>query len=87
MTLSPGWNDQSPEVQKKFRNLIEGAIEKQVPCLNKPEKWVDYDEEHPPSDREAAQMCWGCPLRLECLDYAESAGVTFGVYGGRVFDG
>lgn len=85
MTLSPGWNDQTPEVQKKFRDLINGAVEKQVPCLNKPERWVDYDEDHPPSAQEANEMCFGCPLRALCKQVAKDTEVTYGVWGGEVY--
>lgn len=85
MTLSPGWNHQTPEVQRKFRDLINGAVEKQVPCLNKPEKWVDYDEDNPPDRWEANKMCFGCPLRALCKQVARETGVTYGVWGGEVY--
>lgn len=87
MTLSPGWIEQSPRVQKMFRDLITGAIDKQVPCLNRPEKWVDYEEDNPPDRWEANKMCFGCPIRRQCLEYAKASGASFGVYGGEVFDG
>lgn len=85
MTLSPGWQGQNPETRKKFRGLIEGAVEKRVPCLNKPDEWIDYPEDDPPSKEEAAGMCFGCPLRMQCLQVARETGATYGVWGGEVF--
>lgn len=34
------------------------------------------------STREAKEVCRGCAVRAECLDYAIAAGEKFGIWGG-----
>lgn len=34
------------------------------------------------SPKSAKQVCDGCPVRAECLDYALDNGIDFGVWGG-----
>ncbi|HWH35746.1 MAG TPA: WhiB family transcriptional regulator [Acidimicrobiales bacterium] len=34
------------------------------------------------STREAKEVCRGCVVRLECLDYAVDNGERFGIWGG-----
>lgn len=34
------------------------------------------------STREAKRVCAGCPVRVECLEYALATGQRFGVWGG-----
>jgi WhiB family transcriptional regulator, redox-sensing transcriptional regulator len=39
----------------------------------------------PAYDRQVAQardVCAGCPVRAECLEFALAAGIDFGVFGG-----
>lgn len=38
------------------------------------------------SSAEARQICAGCPVRIDCLTYAERHGVE-GIWGGRKFTG
>ena len=33
--------------------------------------------------REAAQLCQGCPVQIECLSAAQARREKFGVYGGK----
>jgi WhiB family redox-sensing transcriptional regulator len=33
--------------------------------------------------RQARQICAGCPVRQECLDYALASGQQYGIWGGR----
>ena len=33
-------------------------------------------------EREAIRICEGCPVRLECLEFAMETRVRFGVWGG-----
>lgn len=35
------------------------------------------------STREAKQVCAGCTVRADCLDYAIANGEKFGIWGGR----
>lgn len=35
------------------------------------------------STREAKQVCLGCPVRSECLEYAMDRGERFGIWGGK----
>lgn len=37
---------------------------------------------HQPSEREAAEMCEGCPVQAECLEYALELNVPLYVFGG-----
>lgn len=34
------------------------------------------------STREAKSICAGCPVRMECLEYAMDRGEHFGIWGG-----
>lgn len=33
-------------------------------------------------EREAIRVCSGCPVRVECLEFALEANVRFGIWGG-----
>lgn len=33
-------------------------------------------------EREAVRICNGCPVRIECLEFALEANIKFGVWGG-----
>jgi WhiB family redox-sensing transcriptional regulator len=33
-------------------------------------------------EREAIRICQGCPVRIDCLEFAMEARVRFGVWGG-----
>ena len=35
------------------------------------------------STKEAREVCAGCPVRLECLEYALVNGEKFGIWGGQ----
>ena len=34
------------------------------------------------STREAKEVCRGCVVRLDCLEYAQATGEKFGIWGG-----
>jgi WhiB family redox-sensing transcriptional regulator len=34
------------------------------------------------STREAKAVCAGCPVRVECLDYALGNSIKYGIWGG-----
>ena len=36
----------------------------------------------PQGEREAIRMCQGCPVQTDCLEFAITARVRFGVWGG-----
>lgn len=44
-----------------------------------PELWFP---ERGASTREAKQICFACPVRLQCLEYALVNGEKFGIFGG-----
>jgi WhiB family redox-sensing transcriptional regulator len=46
-----------------------------------PELWFDSNPDGPAS-RLALQICAGCPVRTDCLNYALEFGVTHGIFGG-----
>lgn len=51
-------------------------------CSDRPDEYVDYDEDSIPSEEEAAAMCAPCPLRDLCLDNARRTQPGWGVWGG-----
>lgn len=62
-------------------------------CRDFPQPWSDYlwslEFEHRPDDAKAFHsvakaVCEQCPVRAECLAYAASGGLEWGVYGGKV---
>lgn len=36
----------------------------------------------PEGEREAIRVCMGCPVRMDCLEFAIEARIRFGVWGG-----
>jgi WhiB family redox-sensing transcriptional regulator len=53
-----------------------------------PELWFPVTEVGPGADqtRQAKAVCASCPVRSECLRWAQDAGVTDGVFGGLTAD-
>jgi WhiB family redox-sensing transcriptional regulator len=37
----------------------------------------------PEDEQSAIRVCHGCPVRLECLEFALEARIRFGVWGGK----
>lgn len=69
------------------------AWKKAGECRDFPQPWSDYlwslEFEHHPGDAKAFHsvakaVCERCPVRAECLTYAASGGLEWGVYGGKV---
>lgn len=69
------------------------AWKKAGECRDFPQPWSDYlwslEFEHRPGDAKAFHsvakaVCERCPVRAECLAYAASGGLEWGVYGGKV---
>lgn len=69
---------------RDFYRLLDETGE--VPCQSAPSMFFTDDEQTTSEKilnvRYAKQLCWGCPIRLECLDYAVSNSETEGVWGG-----
>lgn len=84
MTLAPGWNGNSPKARRLQTELRDQIHEKGANCDGNPAKWVDY--ETPPTPAEARQMCFGCPVRALCKQYADEANVSWGVWAGEIRD-
>lgn len=69
------------------------AWKKAGECRDFPQPWSDYlwslEFERRPGDAKAFHsvakaVCERCPVRAECLAYAASGGLEWGVYGGKV---
>lgn len=83
MTLllpEPSWR--VARAAEALRHAMDGAA---LPCRGDVEtpgvSSVDWEEEGP-LERLAASFCSGCPVLLECREYALVAGERFGVWGG-----
>jgi WhiB family redox-sensing transcriptional regulator len=52
-------------------------------CVDKPQRWF-YPHEHdgPALPAKAKQVCAGCPMRQQCLDYAIANAEQHGIWGG-----
>src|SRR3954462_15752413 len=62
-------------------DVFDRSWQDQANCLG-----VDPDlffPERGASTREAKEVCRGCVVRLECLEYALQNGEKFGIWGGR----
>lgn len=75
----------SKKAQEKYGRLSLAVAQKGAYCDGKPEQYVDYDEENIPTDEQAAQMCFGCPVRQQCEEFAKEAKVNWGVWHGEVY--
>lgn len=82
--LAPGWRGETNRARAAYKKLLDAQEESPYNCKDRTEEFVDYGE--PPTDEEAQEMCFGCPLRKVCGDYAQAANVTWGVWNGEVRD-
>lgn len=84
------------KAHKAYLRLLDAMEENPVyPCLNNPYYYMDYDgwgfeseDYHGPatiSDNDAEALCYGCPLIKQCYDYAISAEIDEGIWGGINF--
>ncbi len=55
-------------------------------CFEKPENYMDYDENNPPSNAEAYELCNGCPMLVECGRFANALRPPIGVWAGQRWD-
>ncbi len=92
MSADPGKyaEDQKINTQEKIRN----AGRRTVSLASEPQpNWQDeanclgvdpdlFFPERGASTREAKEVCRGCPVRLDCLEYALVNGEKFGIWGG-----
>jgi hypothetical protein len=71
------------EPYQQFRDVMDSVGE--LPCGNFPDAFF-HDEDRPTGNRYtytmAKELCSGCPIRVECLDYALAANEDHGVWGG-----
>jgi hypothetical protein len=51
-------------------------------CKDNPGPYMDWEE--PPSEAEAARLCYGCPLAKACLNAGIAEQNTHGIWGGKV---
>lgn len=51
-------------------------------CVGRWEEFTEYDEEHTPTEEQAAEMCDGCPLLDICRQSAKKERPEWGVQGG-----
>jgi hypothetical protein len=52
-------------------------------CKDKPQEWMDWEDDAPPSAERARELCSGCPLLQSCANYALASQQTHGVWGGE----
>ena len=76
-----------PGSEELYHRLIRGTAEHWTPCSEDPEKWDCWDREGEeiPTDEQAEEMCFGCPLLDICREYAQNERPTIGIYGGQVW--
>lgn len=63
--------------------LNKAMEEVRTKCFDKPEEYIDWDEDSPPSNRQAQLLCSGCPVARLCEDYGRKSRDR-GVWGGTV---
>lgn len=80
--LSYSYMQQDSRSAKLLAELRTAAVQEGSNCLGKPEQWTGDDL---PTDREAQLMCASCPVFALCSEYAETAHVAHGVWGGQVY--
>ena len=55
-------------------------------CVSRPRLFFgpegETDRPRQRRERKAKAICWDCPLRIECLDFAVANNVIWGVWGG-----
>lgn len=73
-----------PEARQKWDEL-KHAIEavENYNCQDRPELWSDNPQHI--TEQEAEILCYQCPLIKPCYDYAVTAQVAWGVWGGVNF--
>lgn len=52
-------------------------------CAGKPPEWWFPDKPHEAGP--ALEVCWSCPVMVQCREYALGLPEVFGVWGGEVF--
>jgi len=52
-------------------------------CVGFPQEWWFDAEYGSVAERRAKEICQGCPVRVECLDYAIRAPMEYGIWGGE----
>lgn len=85
--LAMDYIHQRPEAVSLHTPLTLAAVNQKANCLDRPEDFAVGSEDGGddlPTDREAQLLCSGCPVIQQCREYAETAHVAYGVWGGTV---
>lgn len=74
-----------PNLYKEFREVVEA--EGELPCQNAPALFFALDLDEKAAGQVlpyayAKKLCAGCPIRVQCLEYAVEAEEPYGVWGG-----
>lgn len=80
---APGWVGESPVTIRRLQKLYDLQEQKGSNCLGEPELYIDFEEW--PTEEDAAELCFGCPIRKACGAYAESTPTAWGIWGGKVY--
>lgn len=54
-------------------------------CKQNPGPYTDYEEDSPPTNAEAKELCSGCPLLMACANSAHGSKPGYGVWGGEIW--
>ena len=75
----------SKRAQRAHIPLEMGYDRVQSKCYQNPKPYMDYDEDAPPTQQEAFDLCDGCPLMVECGRFATAYRPPLGVWAGEVW--
>lgn len=70
------------EAKIMYAKLMNGLLDHETPCMVNPDP---FDTPEKVSLDQAEQLCYNCPLLKQCYDYAVTANVPYGIWGGVNF--
>jgi hypothetical protein len=71
--------------QRVWEPLEEKFSDERSLCYKNPTRYIDYDEDNPPSKKDAFKLCNGCPMLVECGRFASAYKPPVGVWAGEVW--